>query len=46
MKKKYLYVTPLCKETLLTGAFVMCGSPGLGESEDIEYEDWVVPEWS
>lgn len=44
MKKKYLYVSPLCEEEPLQGAFVLCGSPGLGESEDIGYEDWVIPE--
>lgn len=42
MKKKYLYVSPLCEEVLSPGAFVLCGSPGLGESEDIDYEDWVI----
>lgn len=36
------YVIPLCEELPSLWACVLCGSPGLGESEDIGYEDWII----
>ena len=44
MKKKQLYIVPFCETEYSPGAEVLCASPGLGESEDIGYEDWVITE--
>lgn len=40
MKRKFLYSAPDCEESTLSGAFVLCVSPGDGGSEDVVYEDW------
>ena len=42
MNMKTLYLSPECEEVTSLCASVLCGSPGLGESEDIGYEDWVI----
>jgi hypothetical protein len=42
MKKKTLYVIPLCEEVHSHMPAVLCGSPDYGESEDIGYEDWTL----
>lgn len=39
---KYRYVIPLCEKVIPLWEAVLCGSPGLGESEDIGYEDWIL----
>ena len=40
MNRKFLYSVPECEELPLSGTFVLCASPGNGESEDISYENW------
>lgn len=43
MKKKSLYVVPQSEEVSALWESVLCDSnPGLGGSEDIGYEDWVL----
>ena len=42
--KKTSYSVPRCEGFLSQWESVLCTSPGLGESEDIDYEDLVIPE--
>lgn len=40
MKEKTRYVVPQSEALDPLWAFVLCASPGNGESEDLVYEDW------
>lgn len=40
MIRKVLYVEPQCEEIHSLAAALLCTSPGTGESEGVDYEDW------
>ncbi len=44
MKKKAIYSAPRSEDVSRFLPSLLCTSPGLGESEGIDYEDWTVPE--
>ena len=42
MKKKAYYLAPDCDYLFTIGSEVKCSSPETVDTEDVEYENWVI----